>query len=398
MDSDTPNFQNNGRFEIKQYQKDDKPSKWHNFVIKFQEFIKTDKGKKTLIISGIILIVIIILAITIYNRYIKSDSSKSANPLSSIFTGKDKDQDKTQTEASKLDNIQYTLDVANRHPLAVMIENHPDARPQSGMDKASLVYEAIAEGGITRFMAVYGPNAPEKIGPTRSARTYYLDWALEYDAFYAHVGGNIDALDLIPQIGIKDLDQFRYGTEAYWREAQVGKATEHTMYADANKLYTIAQNNKWDMKAKFDSLIFKDDLAKDQRPASQSITINFSSDSYLVKWEYDPQTNSYKRYMAGAAHKDAVSNEQLSAKNIVVQEVERQAVVTRINENGWKMTTTGSGKGKLYMDGKEIELTWKKKDREDRTRFYDSFDKEVEFNSGTTWYEIVPPGTPVTVK
>jgi hypothetical protein len=365
---------------------------------KIGQLTKTKKGKIKILITIIILIILVLLLITVYNRYIKHNKSATvASTITDIFKGQENNST-NQNELSKLDNLSYSKDTANRHPLAVMIENHPDARPQSGLGSASVVYEAIAEGGITRFMAVFGPNAPEKVGPVRSARTYYLDWALEYDAFYSHVGGNIDALDLIPQIGIKDLDQFRYGTEAYWRIPQAGKATEHTMYTNAVKLYNIANNNKWNMSSNFAPNSFKDDLPKDQRPTSQSVNINFSSESYDVNWVYEPNNNVYLREMAGAPHKDALTNEQIKAKNIVIQEVNRQAVITRINENGWKMNTVGSGKARVFIDGKETEATWKKADRNSRTKFSDTSGKEIEFDAGATWYEIVPPETPITVK
>lgn len=362
---------------------------------KISNYLQSSKGKK-LIFRLLIILIVLVFGWTIYSRYFQEEGNRTSK-LAQFFTGQTKEEEQEIKETSKLDGLPYSQEVANRHPLAVMIENHPDARPHSGLDQASIVYEAIAEGGITRFMAIFGPQAPNKVGPVRSARTYYLDWAWEYDAFYSHVGGNIDALDLIPQIGIKDLDQFRYGTKAYWREPAKGKATEHTMYTDTEKLYGIAQDNDWDMKADFETLSFKTEISQDQRPAQQSITVDFSTDSYKVRWEYDPQTNQYKRFLAGLAHQDAISGQQLTAKNILVQEVAREATVTRINETGWKMTTIGSGKAKIFLDGKEIDGTWKKSSRSDRTKFYDSNNKEIEFNPGVTWYQILPPETAITV-
>lgn len=376
------------------------PLNTNNYQPKQKIFTKLLKNKKIIYIC-LIVIVLILLGSTIYSRYFAAGSGNTSSALKKLFSGKvtdDKSPSQQEEKAlSQLDGISYNKSDANRHPLAVMIENHTDARPQSGLDQASIIYEAIAEGGITRFMAIYGPKTPEKVGPVRSARTYYLDWALEYDAYYAHVGGNIDALDLIPQIGIKDLDQFRYGEKAYWRIAQAGKATEHTMYTNTKKLYDLAKGNKWDSNADFTYLKFKNELVLDQRPASQNITINFSADSYRVDWKYDREMNNYLRSLAGSPHKDAVSGQQLFAKNIIVQEVARESVITRINESGWKMTTIGSGKAKVFLDGKVIEATWKKTDRNSRTKFFDSDNKEIEFNPGVTWYEIVPPGTTLVV-
>lgn len=366
---------------------------WQNFL----EWSKTPQGKKGLIIFSIIFIVVLITGITVYNRYFakgKSSTSTNNTVLPKMSDSKSEEPKKIQ---SYLDGQLYAEDVANRHPLAIMVENHSDARPQSGLDKAKVVYEAVTEGGITRFMAIFGPESVSKVGPVRSARTYYLDWALEYDAFYAHVGGNLDALDLIPQLKIKDLDQFKYGSQAYWRIPQAGKATEHTMFTDTGKLWAIAKDNKWDMNAKFDSLAFKTDVPKEQRPESQNISIDFSTPTYKVTWKYDKNSDSYLRYIAGATHKDAITGQQLSAKNVIIQEVQRWEAPTKINEAGWAMKTVGNGKAKIIIDGKVIEGTWKKENHNSRTLFSDNDGKEIQFNPGNFWYEIVPPGTSVTI-
>lgn len=365
---------------------------------KFQqlkEFLRSPKGKKTLLVSIIIAIIIAIGAVAVYNRYFKKSISEPKPATQNIAINKEKIPKKT---VSKLDGIEYNLDVANRHPIAIMVENHPEARPQVGLDKASLIYEVITEGGITRFMAVYGPQDASKVGPVRSARTYFLDWDLEYDGFYAHVGGNIDALDLIPQLGIKDLDQFTYGSGAYWREPESGKATEHTMYTDSEKLRDIAKGNGWNVVAgDFTALKFKSDLKLDMRTATQNIDINFSTPSFQVNWIYDRATNSYQREMAGISHNDRITGNQLTAKNIIVQKVNRTASITRINESGWDMDTVGTGEAMIFMDGKKIDATWKKLSRNERTKFYDPTGTEIEFNPGVTWYEIVPPDIAVII-
>lgn len=364
---------------------------------KIKEFLKTPQGKKTIVIVLIALVILGIGGWAVYQRYFRHDKANSENKglLPSVNFNK---EEKEKEEICKLDGALHPISTSNRNPLAIMIENHPDARPQSGLDKASIIYEAIAEGGITRFMAIFGPQGTDKVGPVRSARTYYLDWALEYDAFYAHVGGNIDALDLIPSIGIKDLDQFKYGTQAYWRENTKGKATEHTMYTDTAKLWQIAQDNGWNMKADFSMLEFKEEATKDLRPESQEINIKFSTAGYDVTWNYDKSKNIYKRSITGSSHKDAVSQEQLTSKNIIIQEVKRAPTVTRINESGWDMVTTGEGKAKIFFDGKMIEGTWKKKNQDARTVFYDPDGNQIKFDPGVFWYEIVPQGTAVTVE
>jgi len=293
-----------------------------------------------------------------------------------------------------LDGVMTDKDSAARHPLAIVVENHPDARPQAGLDKASIVYEAIAEGGITRFMALYGTHEADKVGPVRSARTFFVDWVRGYNAWLAHVGGNMDALDQIKAEKVLDLDQFAY-SGPYWREKKAGLATEHTMYTTTGKLREQAAKNGYTTANSFKIYKFKDDPATEAEkaalPASQKVAVNFSTASYNVEFTYDPTTNSYKRNMAGKAHNDQITGAQLNPKNIVVMTVQRKAVVTRINESGWEMTTVGTGVAKIYVGGKEIVGTWKKDSKTDREVFLDASGQEIVFNRGQLWICVIPP-------
>lgn len=321
----------------------------------------------------------------VYKQYFLQDNFN----LGQIFSQK---SPKVETTANALDGTQVDRNLANRHPLAIIIENYPAARPQIGIDKASIIYEAITEGGITRFMAIYGPRDSDKIGPVRSMRTFLLDWAWEYNAFLGHCGGNIDALDRIPVEGALDLDQFALGENAYWREPQPGKAIEHTMYTSTKKLYQAASGKGWDMTGKFTALKFLDpEKFTVEQGISQKISIDFSSASYMVSYEYDPLNNNYPRSLGGFPHKDRNTGNPLAPTNIIIQAVSRAQTTTRINEESWTFATLGEGKAKVFYGGKQIEATWKKQDLKARTKFYDSSGGEIEFLAGLFWYEIVPP-------
>jgi len=299
---------------------------------------------------------------------------------------------KTATAKTKticlLDGASYT-DNATRHPLAVSVENHPDARPQSGLDKASIVYEAITEGGITRFLAIFGPNDASEIGPIRSARLFFMDWVKEYDAFFAHDGGNEDALANIDTYAIKNLQR----DTAHFHKDSKGRyvATEHTLYSSTSELYDFAKSQGYDINSSsFTPFKFKAD-----GPASasgQGAEINFSSESYRVNWSYDPTTNKYLRSMAGEPHKDRVSGNQLTAKNVIIQTVERTFQPTgSYGSQNYVFHNVGSGNAFIMRDGQIITATWKKTDLSARTIFYDEAGIEIKFNPGNTWYEIVPP-------
>lgn len=296
---------------------------------------------------------------------------------------------------SILDGVMVTDQAAaNRHPLAITIENDPAARPQSGLDKASIVYETVYDpAATTRFLAIYGENEAEKVGPVRSARTFFVDWAHGYDAYLGHWGGNIDALDQIRKEKIYDLDEFSYAG-LYWRES--GKSTEHTGYTSTIKLREQAEKNKYPTANNFSVFQFKDD--PEILPESQKVTIDFSSAKYKVDFVYDKATNSYKRNLAGAAHSDAVTKEQLNPKNIVVMTVARKQTKTRINEPGYTMTTVGTGKAQIFIDGKTVAGSWKKNAADEREVFYDEAGNEVVFNRGQLWICVVADDKVVTVQ
>ena len=300
-----------------------------------------------------------------------------------------KNTPKPDLTVNPLDGTEVEKSLANRHPLAIVIENHPDSRPQISLDKASIVYEAITEGGITRYLAIYGPRDADKVGPVRSMRTFFLDWAWEYNAFLAHVGGNIDALDRIPIEGALDLDQFGLGEKAYWREPQAGKAIEHTMYTSTEKLYQAAKEKGFEMTADFTSLKFLKKLK--ESGTAQTIIIDFSSASYRVGYTYNPSSKTYLRSLGAFAHKDCNTGNQLAPTNVIIQSVARVNTPTRINEESWTFDTIGEGKAYVFYGGQKIDATWKKQDLKARTKFYNSSGDEIEFLPGQFWYEIVPP-------
>jgi len=309
-----------------------------------------------------------------------------------------------------------------RRPLAVMIENHQEARPQSGLSLADVVYEAVAEGGVTRFMGIfYCGIAAENVSlaPVRSARTYFLPWVLEYDALYNHVGGagncedeTVDerakALCQIDQYRIKDMDQFGISFPTCYRNydrLDHPVATEHTMVCQTDKLTTLAADRGWtnvDSKgvswdAKFQPWKFKDDAKEAERGDATSISFvawkGYEKD-YGVKWVYNKTQNVYMRENGGVPHMDLETGEQLSAKTVVVLFAKETGPVD--DHMHLLYGNIGSGNGLLFVDGKASKVTWQKLDRSARTIFSDESGKEISFNKGQIWIEMLPIGTSVT--
>ncbi|MEK7521828.1 MAG: DUF3048 domain-containing protein [Patescibacteria group bacterium] len=306
-----------------------------------------------------------------------------------------------------------------RRPLGIMIENHEESRPQSGLSSADIVYEAIAEGGITRFMAIFycGASAEEiTVGPVRSARTYYLDWISEYgsDPLYVHVGGAnkpgpADALGQIRNYGwdgYNDLNQFSIGFPTFRRDYErLGRtvATEHTMYSTTDKLWDVAKERSLEAKNKdgevwsegFKPWKFEDGAV----PGTQTApTISFpfwaGYSQYAVNWSHDKESNTYKRNNSGQPHKDLNNETQLETKNIVVIFTALRSLNDA--EKHMLYTTTGSGRALFFKNGEVFEGKWAKKTRTDRTIFTDSTRKEYTFVKGPIWIEVLDPTTKVT--
>lgn len=281
----------------------------------------------------------------------------------------------------------------NKLPLAVMIENHTDARPQTGLSKADIVYEALAEGGITRFMAIFLQEDSD-MGPVRSARPYYLDWATEYDSAYAHFGGSPTALGNIKNFGIKDLDGLSIGAPTFERSSK--RPSPHNVYTTTQKLRAQADKKGYKKGADIVSWKFLDKEPKrEERAAAIDLQIGFlGTFGYNVLWRYNPDTNSYFRFTGGAAHIDALTNSQLETKTIIVE-----TVSTSPDPSGHSrlfMNTIGSGALKVFENGKVIEGSWKKDSRTARTQLLDSDGKDIKLNRGKIWVDIIPPGSTLT--
>jgi len=326
-----------------------------------------------------------------------------------------------KTESCPLNGVKYSKQQRkwweSHSPLGIMIENHKEARPQSGLVGSDIIYEAVAEGGITRFLAVFYCQDAGIVGPVRSARTYFLDYISEYgdNPLYAHVGGAntsgpADALSQIEKYGwqsYNDLNQFSIGFPTFWRDYErIGHevATEHTMYSSVSKLWDYAaskrgltnvdeEGNSWDDN--FVPYTFKNDAVVSERPESQVISFNFWSgySDYSVKWTYDKASNEYLRTNGGEKHTDLESKKQLSAKNIVfLYETEGRANDGYEGNLHMLYGTKGTGKATIFMDGEEISGTWSKKLRTSRTIIRDARGKEISFNPGRIWFEIVAIG------
>lgn len=277
---------------------------------------------------------------------------------------------------SPLTGLEVKDEAATKQPVtAVMIENSPDSRPQSGLKDSGVVYEAVAEGGITRFIALYQQEKPGLIGPVRSLRIYYLDWAAPYQASIAHVGGSYNALQEVKSH--RDIDQ-SFNAGSYWRVND--RYAPHNMYTNFEKLDELNQAKGY-TESNFKSFGRVDEKPSTE-PDATSITVNFSSPTFNTSYSYDKESNSYARSLAGAPHNDRESG-QISPKVVVVIKVATQS---RGGSDGYEdIVTSGSGQGYVFQNGVVKEVIWKKVDRDSPLELVDEDEKPVNLVRGQTW-------------
>jgi hypothetical protein len=291
---------------------------------------------------------------------------------------------------SPLTGLPVSSDQQKLPVTSVMIENSPDARPQSGLKDAGVVFEAIAEGGITRFLALYQEETPGNIGPIRSSRPYYLQWALSFDAAYAHVGGSPDALADIKAWGVKDLDQF-YNSGAYHRITT--RYAPHNVYTSRADLLTL-QNSKGYNTSTYTPIVRKVE-APNKTPGPTSIDFAISGYYYNVHYDYDATANAYKRNEGGAPHMDADSNTQLEPKVVVALVMPYSLMADGYHS---VYNTIGTGKAYVFQDGILTTGTWAKADNRSQFTFTDDTGKPLGLDPGQTWISAVGAATDVTYK
>lgn len=271
----------------------------------------------------------------------------------------------------------------NFYPLAIVIDNHPESRPAFGISRASLVFEAEVEGGITRYLAVFSSKEEiESIGPVRSARPYFVDWAKELSAVFVHCGGSPESLVKITKENIFNLNEF-YNGNYFWRSEN--NFAPYNIFISSANLKKYLENKNL-TEGKFLSWRFKSEAPSGFE--QKEIEIGFKSPDFAVRWKYDKINNDYIRYLGGAIHRDGANQEEIRAKNIIVQYAATKVLDDKLR---LKIDTTGSGKAIICLDGKCEAGEWRKNKSAGRTRYYHENGEEIAFNAGEFWIEIVKP-------
>jgi hypothetical protein len=281
--------------------------------------------------------------------------------------------------------------------LAVMIENSPEARPQSGLTEAGVVFEAVAEGGITRFIALYQETEPSLIGPVRSIRPYYLEWAAAFDAGIAHVGGSDEAIEMVRSgaYGV-DLDQFSNGS-SYWRSKD--RLSPHNVYTDYANLDKLIKE-KGKSSSKFsgfsrkkqtdDTAAAKTDDSSEQK--ANIIKLAVSSSQYEVAYQYDKEAKTYQRSLGGKPHYSRAidgTDSQLSPAVVIAMRVNQTLAADRLHN---QIATNAGGEVFVFQNGKVVKGNWSKERPTSQIRFVDANGQEIQLIAGQTWITAMPNG------
>ncbi len=273
-----------------------------------------------------------------------------------------------------------------RRPLAVMIENSPSARPQSGLSQACAVYEGITEGGITRFLAIFLHNDPAEIGPVRSVRPHFLDLAREYDPALVHCGESYEALQILAMdTSIDDLDQLKY-PKPFWRDDKREKP--HNLYTSAARLRAFLPTKRWENSGSV-TPHFTGGGPMSGAPAPV-VRIGFGGGvHYGLRLVYDAARGGYLRYMDGTLHVERATGAPLVATNVIIQRV--AAMQYPDSKLGtYDVTVVGSGAGEFVTGGQHVPLSWRKDSNAAQTVFTTADGQPLPFQAGQTWIELVP--------
>jgi hypothetical protein len=286
--------------------------------------------------------------------------------------------------------------LAARHPIAVMVDDHWAARPQSGFTEASVVWQAPAEGGIPRYMMIFAEGNPTSVGPVRSARVYFVQWAGEWKAAYVHVGGSPQAMALLRAKGqgqlVYDADQYRWG--AYlWRTKD--RVSPHNVYTDGKHLRALAAKvGATPIATPKPVWTFRPDAALELRPSGARIDVAYSYGAF--SYRYDRLSNTWRRSVNGKLQKDRATGAVVAPKNVVVMEV-GFGLLGAGQKGRLEAANIGSGRAWIATNGIVVRGTWKKVSAASPTRFFDGAGKAVPLTVGQTFVQVMPTGSPITV-
>ena len=283
----------------------------------------------------------------------------------------------------------------NDRPIAVMIDNNINALPHAGLSKAYMVYEIIVEGGESRLMALFKGVNLDKIGPVRSSRHYFLDFALENDAIYVHYGWSPKAESNIKSFGINNINGI-IDSDVFWRVKD--KSAPHNAVTSTDKILKFAKEKGYRLTSNSESVLnySKDEVQLNNEINATEISIPFS-ESNVSKWEYDAENKNYFRYSKGKQEVEWDSKSPVKFKNIIIEFMKNTKLQDNENKDRQEIITTGINDGYYITNGKAIKIKCSKTSRSSKTKYLDESGNEIKVNDDNTFVQICPINANVTI-
>ena len=346
------------------------------------------KGTKVLLII-LILVIIISGIILAYKILIES---KKGDEIISLGTDVIKNEIENLEPVKEIETFK-----GNDRPIAVMIDNHKAALPQGGLNNAYIVYEIIVEGGESRLMALFKGQDVEKIGPVRSARHYFLDYALENDAIYVHYGWSPLAQSDISALGVNNINGISESEESFWRTKD--KDAPHNVATSTDKILEIANKKNYRTTSSKESVLnyVIDEVNLKDGIDANTIEIPYST-SNKVKYEYDSETKRYQRFSKGIEETDWSTGEFITTKNIIITFAGNTTLNDGENVGRQNLHNIGELEGYYITNGKAIKITCEKSTRSAQTVYKDLDGNEINVNDGNTYIQICPLNAEVTIE
>lgn len=354
---------------------------------------KPSKHLPIFIIIGLILVLGVVLGGKIY-----LDKKNAQKTVSNVEENVNTTENTETQEPVKEEKKEAEIFKGDDRPIAVMIDNHRGAWPQAGLNKTYLVYEIIVEGGETRLMALFKGKDVDVIGPVRSSRHYFLDYAMENDAIYAHYGWSPKAKNDISSLGIENLNGIYYGKPTFWRIS--AKKAPHNAMTSTKTLLDAAKKKGYKTTSKATSVLTYADEEIDNSEGKEATTVKIPH-SYMqsVTYKYDAKTKRYTRYARGVLQKDYTTGKSITTKNIIIMFANNSQLKDGTTKDRQDLHNIGTFDGYYITNGKAIKIKCKKENRKSKTVYTDASTGEtLKVNDGNTWINICPKNAKVSIK
>jgi hypothetical protein len=289
--------------------------------------------------------------------------------------------------------------VAQQHVVAVMVDDHADARPQSGLNAASIVWQAPAEAGIPRYLLLFQDRITGDVGPVRSAREYFIEWAAEWNAVYVHVGGSPQAQDTLHYQGdgqwVWNADQFKWGGQYLWRINT--RVAPHNVYTDGEHLRGLTTAVGASDGPITPHWSFRPDAPLQDRAAGGTISVAYSYES--ITYRYDNQTNTYPRYINGSssAQVDAADGKVVAPKNVVILQMSFAPLDGTGVKGRLEAGNVGTGVAWISSNGRTVQGTWRKDAVTSPTLLFGPDGTAVQLTAGQTFVQVMATTDTISV-